>query len=418
MRNMAERYRLLLALITVALFSAPLAAEDYFPPPDTEGGWRTLPDAGKVLEVTGMDVQKLDQAFEYVSRSSQHGGLLVVRHGYLVYEKYYGKGNREAIPTMASVGKAFTSIACGIALAEKHDQIPDGLDTKVFNEKYLPEALPLDDPRKADITLGQLLSMAAGFHGEGTNPGFVNFEPSVRLQAVPRGPRLDQDMSALRTPLWTNPGGGYSYASSSPHVASIVLRHLVGMEMQQYIDEKLAKPMGFGKWGYGTHRGESTLPHTPGGGDVAVRPTDALRFEYLLLHKGKWNDKQLVPAAYVEACGKPNAYQKHAPFSLMFEINADGHAAGAPKDAFFKSGAGGFGVCVIPSLDMVIYKMSGDDSQYDPARTGIPQDYKYDGSRDKWKSAARSQFSDGPIGTDDGLRRVTEMVAAAVCTMK
>jgi len=35
-------------------------------------------------------------------------------------------------------------------------------------------------------------------------------------------------------------------------------------------------------------------------------------------------------------------------------------------------------------------------------------------SRDNWKPATKSQFSDGPIGTDDGLRRVLEMVAAAV----
>jgi len=398
-----------------ALASSYTWADDYFPPSDSRGGWRTMTDRAQVLQTAGIDLDKLDQAFEYASRSSQHGGLLVARHGWLVYEKYYGRGNREAIPAMASVGKAFTSIACGIMIHEKQDQIPDGLDQRVFNEKYLPEAFPLDDPRKADITLGQLLSMAAGFHGEGGNPGFVNFEPSVRLQAVRRDRSLGQDMAALRTPLWTNPGGGYSYASSSPHVASIVLRHVVGMEMQQYIDEKIAKPLGWGKWGYALHRGEVTLPHTPGGGDIALRSTDALRFCYLLLHKGRWENQQIVPADYVEACGKPSPYQKHAPFSLMFEVNADGHVAGAPRDAFFKSGAGGFGICVIPSLDLVIYKMAGDDSQYDPARTGIKQDYPYDGSRDHWKPAQRSQFSDGPIGTDDGLRRTIEMVAAAVC---
>lgn len=411
-----NRNRPLLLALFLLFPLATAGAADYFPPPDAQGGWRTATDPGQAMTLAQIDSAKLDQAFEYASRSSQHGGLLVARHGYLVFEKYYGKGNREAVPTMASVGKTFASIGCGIMLADKHDQIPDGLDTKVFTEKYLPESLPLDDPRKADITLGQLLTMGAGLHGEGMNPGFVNFQPSVRLQAVRRDRNLDQDMAAIRTPLWTAPGGGYSYASTSPHVATIVLRRVVGMELQQYLELKLAKPMGWGKWGYGTHRGEITLPHTPGGGDVALRSTDALRFAYLLLHKGTWNDKQLVPAEYVEACGKPSPYQKHAPFSLMFEVNADGHVAGAPKDAFFKSGAGGFGICVIPSLDMVIYKMAGDDAQYDPARTGIPQDYKYDGSRDNWKPAARSQFSDGPIGTDDGLRRVTEMVAAAVCT--
>jgi len=71
-------------------------------------------------------------------------------------------------------------------------------------------------------------------------------------------------------------------------------------------------------------------------------------------------------------------------------------------------------VIVVPSLDMVIYKMAGDDSQYNPTRTGLKQVYPYDGSRDSWKPPLRSQFSDGPIGTDDGVRRVLEMVAAAV----
>ena len=398
----------LTALLALSLAS-PLAAQDYFPPPDAQGGWRTLPDPAAIASTAGMDKARLDQAFEYAQRSSQHGGLLVVRHGYLVYERYYGKGNREANPTMASVGKAYTSIACGIMLEDQRAQIPEGLNQKVFTPKYLPEAFPLDDPAKADITLGQLLSMAAGLHGEGGNPGFVNNEPSVKLEPVPRpNPPLDQDMSAIRTPLWTKPGDGYSYASNSPHVASIVLRHIVGVELQQYVDERLAKPMGWGPWGWQKNQ------HTPGGGGVAVHSTDALRFAYLLLHQGRWGTQQLVPADYIEKCSKPSSFQKHAPFSLMFEVNADGHVIGAPRDAYFKSGAGGFGIYVIPSLDMVIYKMAGSDAQYDPAATGIPQNYPYDGSRDGWKPAPHSQFSDGPIGVDDGVRRTLEMVVAAV----
>ncbi len=95
---------------------------------------------------------RLEQAFDFTQRCSQNGGLLVVRHGYLVFEKYFGRAHRNANPDMASTGKAYTSIACGIMLQEFHDKIPDGLDTKVFTEKYLPEAFPLDDPRKADIT--------------------------------------------------------------------------------------------------------------------------------------------------------------------------------------------------------------------------------------------------------------------------
>jgi CubicO group peptidase (beta-lactamase class C family) len=405
--------RILRALSLVC--AASVFADDYFPKPDTAGGWRSLKDPAAVRKTAGMDIKKLDQAFEYASRSSQHGGLLVVRHGWLVYERYYGRGHRDANPASASVGKAYTSIASGIMLADKKAKIPEGLDTKVFSEKFLPQALPLDDPAKSEITLGQLLSMSGGFHGEGANPGFVNGIPSVKLNPVPRpDPPLEQDMAALRTPLWTKPGQGYSYSSASPHVASIVLRNLTGMEMQDYLDLRLAKPLGWGQWAWARRRGDLVLPHAPGGGDIAVRATDHLRFLYMLLKRGRWHNQQIVPADYIDLCAKPGKWNAHAPFNLMFENNADGHVAGAPKDAYFKSGGGGFGVIVIPSLDMVIYKMAGDDSQYDPARTGLKQDYPYDGSRNSWKPALRSQFSDGPIGVDDGVRRILEMVSAAV----
>lgn len=386
----------------------------YYPPADKDGGWRTLPDASRIRTTAGMDLSRLDQAFEFEKETSKHGGLVVVRHGYLVYEKYFGRGNREAHPDMASIGKAFTSVACGIMLKEKQDQIPDGLDTKVFTEKYLPQAFPLDDPVKADIKLGQLLSMSAGLHGEGSNPGIVNGIDQKLDPLPPPSAPLDQDMSALRTPLWTKPGNGYSYASSSPHIASIVLRNVTGMEMQQYIQEKLAAPMGFGVWGYALHRNGATLPHTPGGGSIALRATDAVRFPYMLLHGGKWGNSQLVPADYVALCGKPSPYNPHSPMGFLFEVNADGHVFGAPRDAYFKSGAGGSAIYVVPSLDLVIYKMAVSDAQLDPELTGLPLGYQPDGSRDDWKPLPHDQFHDGPVGGDDGVRRLLEMVVAAV----
>ena len=157
-------------IISPRLAAAERSA-DYFPPPDSLGGWRTLSDAASIRRLAGMDLKKLDQAYEFTQRCSQNGGLVVVRHGHLVYEKYFGRAARNANPDMASTGKAFTSIACGIMLREFRDKIPGGLDQRVFTEQYLPEAFPLDDPRKADITLGQLLSMSAGYHGEGGSPG-------------------------------------------------------------------------------------------------------------------------------------------------------------------------------------------------------------------------------------------------------
>ena len=124
--------------------------------------------------------------------------------------------------------------------------------------------------------------------------------------------------------------------------------------------------------------------------------------------------KQLVPADYIALCNQPSPFNPHSPFSLQFEHNADGHVVGAPRDAYYKSGAGGFGIFIVPSLDLVIYKLGGKDNQYDPALTGLPQSFKYDGSRDNWQPIPRTPFNEGSLGGDDGLRRVLEMVSAAV----
>ncbi len=175
---------------------------------------------------------------------------------------------------MASVGKALVSIGCGMMLKEKHDLFPDGLNQKVFTEKYLPEAFPLDDPLQGGHhARQQLLTMSAGFHGEGSNPGFIDFEPTIKLDPLPRND-LGQDMNAIRTPLWVAPGGGYSYASTSPHVASIVLRHAMGMELKDYLDVKLAKPMGWGAWGYA----HAERAHAPAAGIARYGPRTRCAF--------------------------------------------------------------------------------------------------------------------------------------------
>ena len=52
-----------------------------------------------------MEPWKLDAAYEATQRSTPNGGLLVVRHGYLLFEKYFGRASCNANPDMASTGK-------------------------------------------------------------------------------------------------------------------------------------------------------------------------------------------------------------------------------------------------------------------------------------------------------------------------
>jgi CubicO group peptidase (beta-lactamase class C family) len=341
----------------------------------------------------------------------------VARRGWLVYERYFGRASLDVTPNMFSVGKAFTSVCCGILLEEAKSRIPEGLEQRVFTKEYLPEAFPLADPRMADIKLGHLLTMTSGLR-EG-NTGIVRGELK-KLEPLAAPPaQLGQDQSALRLPMWCSAGGGYSYTSAGVHVASIVLRHIAGMELQAYIERKLAQPMEFGGWAYAMERNGVKLEHTPGGAGVALRATDALRFGYLLLNGGRWKGRQLAPESYVRSCRQPSPYNPHSPFSLQFEVNADGHVFGAPRDTFFKSGAGGFCVYAVPSLDLVVYKMAsmgrrgtGPEPPYDLGFGGSRA--KPDESRDGWTPKPFDQFHDGPVDGDAGTRRTLEMVLAAI----
>ena len=361
-------------LLSLLLLGTTLPAATYFPPPDAEGGWRTTKDAAEARELAGIDLARLEQAARAAERSNaDNGGLLVVSKGYLVLERYYGKAHRNANPDMASTGKAFTSIACGVMLQEFKAKFPDGLDTKVYTQEFLPEAFPLRDPREADIRLGHLLCMTSGHNGEGATPSAVVRGATQALKPAKGQDIRDIDGSSLRTPLWAGPGEGYSYSSPAPHIASMVLRRVTGKELPAYLDEKFAQPMGWGPWGYCLYRGDVTMAHANGAGSIALRATDAVRFGYCLAQGGRWRDRQLIPADYLKLCQQSLPYNPHFPFSLQFEHNQAGQILGAPRDAFYKTGANGFCLYIVPSLDLVIYKLGGKDGQWNPDLTRIPQ---------------------------------------------
>ena len=145
--------------------------------------------------------------------------------------------------------------------------------------------------------------------------------------------------------------------------------------------------------------------HTPGGGSIAVRATDVLRFAYLMLKEGRWGRKQIIDAEFARMCGRPVRFNPHYSHSFNFNHNDGGQLAGVPRDAYWKGGSGGYAIYVVPSLDMVIYKMGGTEGQYDPALTRLPVRYSYDGSRANWKPA-------GNVG--DATGKTLQMVVAAI----
>ena len=399
--------------------TAQAAGETYFPPPDSQGGWRKATDMPGGPAALGIDTHKLDEAFEVAQQSTKNGGLVVVRRGWLAYERYFGKGHREATCNLASCGKSVTSVAVGILMAQRPELFPEGLDQRIFTPAFMPpEAFPLSDPRKRDIKLGQLLAMTAGIRGN--NPAYMRGMATTIDPVGPDGSTAMIDSVALGNEeresggrftttktLWCDPGEGYSYATSSIHLCSAMLRHVTGQELQTFVNQNLAQPLGWDRWGYG-YRQSKAVTHTPGGGGIFLRPSDMLRFGYLLLREGHWRERQIVPVDYIRHCAKRSPYNIHYPYSLQFNVNSGGEEPTLPRDAYWKSGSGGHVLYVVPSLDLVVWKLGGRDAQYLPTDTGIPlhpDAAKNEQPRDDWKET---------INADAALRKTLELVVAAI----
>jgi CubicO group peptidase (beta-lactamase class C family) len=323
---------------------------------------------GAVFSAWAQDA-RWEGAFEAARDSAANGGLVVMLGGRVVYERYYGLASAEAAPNLASVGKAVTSAAVGILLGQKPRGLERGLDTYAFRG-WLPE-------RRggwADIRLGHLLAMSAGVRGN--NPCVRN---GVEVRIDPAGPdgweAMVDEIALGERPdgqgrtaasLWCEPGGGYSYATSSVHLASMILRKAAGMELQEFVGRHMAGPLGWGAWNFGYRN--RPLKHTPGGGGICVAARDLAKFGEMMRRGGG----RIVPGWYAKACAEASPYNPHFGYSLQWDVNAGGRVTGVPRDAFWKSGSGGHALFVIPSLGLTAVKLGGRDEQYLPENTGLP----------------------------------------------
>ena len=97
------------ATATSRVLTGPIQ-RDYWP----TAGWRTAPPAR-----VGMDPKVLAVLDTNVAYHPQLRSLLVVRHGYLVYERYWN-GDAHTGQAAFSVTKSFTGALVGIAPGEHH----------------------------------------------------------------------------------------------------------------------------------------------------------------------------------------------------------------------------------------------------------------------------------------------------------
>ncbi len=346
-----------------------VTANEYFPVPESQGGWRKLDKPQDIREVAGVDPAKREELKEWLLQSDKRDfAAVVIRRGWIVLEVERGNSAKTDSRRVASVSKA----VCATVLALASEQSRQGLtprkmkfDDPAFD--FIPWARPLSDPRKAQITVRQLLNHTSGLCPEANgSPNDGTWEYVLGHSGDPRTATLAFD-----------PGTGCGYSTHALHHASLVCETVTGKPYDQFAIEALFKPLGIERWWFQYFDDEKIGRHPTHGLGMPAR--DLARIAYCMLRNGRWGERQVIPRWFVAETAAPT-HNVRSPelrwklnpqtFSHGWELPArltgEGGRSGAgiPSDARHKPGSGGQYLAFVPSLDLVVTRQTGSSGDW------------------------------------------------------
>ena len=297
--------------------------------------WPTKDWSESTPEKQGLDAAQLAKADKRIHDNYPNFySLLIVRHGYLVYEKYYGGMTRDSANPVYSVTKSVTSALTGIAIQKK--LIP-GVDRKISD--LLPEYFTkVDNQQKKEITVENSLTMTGGLRSIDDDFG-----------AFYRG--SDWAEYTLSRSLTAKPGAKFEYNTGLPQFLSVIISKTSGMNYRKFAEDNL-----FSKIGVTVHDWTQDSKGYYGGGfGLSLTPRDMAKFGYLYLHNGSWNGAQIVPEDWVQnSIRKHVAVDKGLDYGYLFWIQqASNPENGKSWFAYHAAGSGGQIIAMVPDLDMV-----------------------------------------------------------------
>jgi len=354
-------------MLSGAAAGAVDVSNDYFPPPESEGGWRKLDNAGDIRRLAGMDPEKLAELKEWLLRSDNRKfAAVVIRRGYIVLEVERGRSSKTDSGRVASCSKAI----CATVLAIASEESQKGRTPKKMNFDdpafdFIPWARPLSDPRKAKITVKQLLNHTSGIVPESAGVGNRG-----RWEWI-LGHTGDQKTARLAF----DPGTDLDYSTHGLHHAALVCEGVTGMPYDSFAIEKLFKPLGIEKWWFQWFDGDEKHGRHPSHG-LGLPAREMARIAYCMLRGGRWKQQKVIPKWFVEETAAPThsikgkkSFDRDAEsWSHGWELPGrltDRRGRGIPKDARFKPGSGGQLIAFVPSLDLVITRQTGSSGSWD-----------------------------------------------------
>ncbi len=316
----------------------------YRAPPALDDGWAT-----STLAATDIDQPAMEKAIQGILDlpmdsldAPQYAAVLVARHGKLVLEEYFHGEHRDRLHNIRSAGKSVTSVLVGAVLQ-------DGARLRLSSPVYqvmnggFPRNLAAE---KGGMTLEHLLTMSAGYFCDDTDPQAPGNEDRI-WDAQEEHP--DFYRFTLQLPLATPPGEKAVYCSMQPNLALGMVGSTAGESALHAFDRRVAWPMRLGSYAWPLDAAGNPY----GGGGLALRARDFLKFGQLLLDEGVWKGQRILSRDFARRSISPQYHLRRVTYGYLWWIEDLPYKERSVR-AFLALGNGGNNIIGIPELDLVV----------------------------------------------------------------
>ena len=282
-----------------------------------------------------------DETLAYL-KAQRSAAFLVAQHGQIISEQYFAPYDAHSRINVFSMAKTLTTLMTGAAVA---DGIVPSFDAPV--SPWLTEYA--DDPWGKHATLAQLSAMTAG-HAWDEN----YYLPLNETTELYFGGHVEQ--TVLRKGFEREPGSDYEYSSASSQVLGVALSRALrakdpNLTLATYLSTRLWRPLGMSgsaSWSLDRPRAEGGIEMTYC--CVHANARDMARVGQLLLQKGQWQGKPLLPEAFVSRITAPGPKVRYYGYGLWMDPDHN------PAFYYLQGHLGQY-VIVVPERDLVIVRL-------------------------------------------------------------
>jgi putative methionine-R-sulfoxide reductase with GAF domain/CubicO group peptidase (beta-lactamase class C family) len=327
------------------LSEEPLAALDA----DFAGGRLPLIDAFLVVRGGAIAFERTyehDYGAIYANEARRRGPLNPHLTGaYNCFDPHwhpYHHGTRAH--SMQSITKSVTATIIGIAIEQGDFRAP--LDTPVLAYFDATRVQHLDE-RKRRMTLRHVLTMTTGLEWDESLPYNDPRNPTASMEAS-----RDWVQYVIDLPMAGEPGAAFAYSSGATQLLAHVFERVAGQDIETYARRRLFGPLGIHEY----HWKRTPLGVVDTEGGLFLTAGDLARIGQLHLHRGRWQDRQLVAAEFLTDALSPQADAgKGWKYGYQWWLYPQG-----PQPVWAARGFGGQQLLVFPEEDLIVVTTAWD----------------------------------------------------------